>query len=395
MGDPVNTPTRLLAVMLILAAAFWGACGDDDTVGPTKSQVDPYSLGLTRTEWTIASTPYPLVDDNGYARGTIRWHNPPALMRDSVFLTGSTVGESVVYPLRLIFRPRGHEPQGPDDDPCFMLVDTRSWAGIMRLWAADITSMEGSSERYLQLRVKPTGGILHIDFGRINENVDGDDRADDEDTTSNHNGLDYDPDNGINEDTGLDGLLDEDETTKCQGGYDPITRPDPAGDNWWFEGYGSGAGNDNHPPVPQAIWSDQSYRDHVNDAWHRLHYEWINGTEGNIDDQLVQGQPDREDLAGDGIDLIDAYISFEISLTTDASNPYFVENSGLNGWYTYQIPLYGNQDAVTVKSHPALEVNWKYCTHVRVWFEQPQMGVDSLADMDSLWIADWRVVAGS
>lgn len=385
----VSRLRRLQMLAVVFAVAFWIAC-DDDPVSPFGLAIDPNNIDLIRGHWTLASTPYDLVDDPSWVRGTIRWHNLPPIPRDEVYSGDSSLGEGMLSPLRLIYRPRGYQAEGPDDDPCFTLVEKKSWGGIMRLFTP-VRPYPGlpyglGGQTRLVMRIKPSGGMLRVDFGHINENVDGDDRSDDE--SSDYLGYIVDPEV---EDTGLDGLMDGEESTVCRGGYDPNDNPDPSGDNWWYEGYGKGAGNDNHPPVPASLWADPTYRDNVNDEWHWLHYEWLNGTEGNFDDGQCAGCADREDLGLDGLDIQDAYVSYEIPLDPSPTNPFVDASSEHNGWYTFNVPLINNAVCDTLKSHPALDVDWEKFTHIRIWFVQPEVGVDSLADMDSLWIAELRV----
>jgi hypothetical protein len=348
---------------------------------------------MLRTDWTLSSMPYQLQGEaDQWSRGTIRWHNPPAIAASDVWEDEIAAGQGVLHPMRLIFRPHGYRYTGPAESPCEDSVATKSWGGIMRAVKTKLPPSPG--DIYFQLRAKPTGAIMHVEFGRIDENIDGDGVADNEDQEPWNHVIDIDDGLGVNEDTGLDTLLDQDETDRCGNPHSWELNPDPAGDNWWFEGYGKGVGSNNsRPPVSLALWRDLAYRESVLDESHWLHYEWMNGTEGNVEDPAVFGQPDREDLNGDGLDIADAYLSFTISLQADSTNPHFIPGSERNGWCTYLVSVLRDTLCDTVRSHPALEVDWRYFTHVRVWFEQPEYATDSLVDMDSVWIADWRLVA--
>jgi len=384
-----------LIVATVVAATIIvvGGCGDDDSVGPEPVASDPYALSLLRTDWTLSSLPYQLEGEaDQWSRGAIRWHNPPAIARDEVYSDESAAGESSLQPLRLYFRPRGFRYTGGIDDPCGMSTPTKSWGGIVTTEVPKLPGSPGAT--YLELRAKATKGILHVEFGKINENVDGDSRSDSEDL--NHNGtidVDWQLYPPLDEDVGLDTLPDNREVDGCGLIYDAVSNPDPAGDNWWFEGDGKGAGgNDNQPPISLALWNSPGYQDNVSDPDHRLHYEWINGTEGNVEDPAVQGIPDREDLDGDGLNVVDAYLTFEIPLDLDSTNTVLVPNSGRNGWHTYRVQVDPWESSSEVLSHPAVEIEWDLFTHVRIWFEQPNYGADSLADMDSVWIADWGMV---
>lgn len=360
-----------------------------------ESAVELLSLSIVRTRWTLSSQPLQLEDGNTWERGTLRWHNPPAVNRQDVYVGETVAGEGSLNPLRLIFRPHGYSYYGPTEDPCGDSIMARSWGGMMR-------SFGGIDEQRVQvfeMRAKGGTGTLHFDFGKVSEDINGDGYPQDEDTTTNKNGLDYDPDKGINEDTGLDGVLDPSEVGPCSGVWDANLNPDPAHDNWWYEGYGKGGTSDNsRPPIPANLWNDPGYRSRVNDANDWLHYEWQNGTEGNVDDQAVQGIADKEALRSGSQETFDqdnVYFSFELPLSTDISNPFLVPNSGLNGWYTYRVPVRDPGIIDTISESADRTPNWSSIDQVRVWFEQDAPGVDSLENMDSIWIADWGFVQSS
>ncbi len=391
MSAKPSSPNVLILISILTVICLAVGCGDDrDPVSPTPEPESPdlHSLGVVRTSWTLASTPYPLVGDNAYERGTMRWHNPPPIPREDVYDEEVAVGHAALQPLRLIFRPHGVRIVGPDDDPCFMAFETKSWGGIMRAWNDGLPATEAGEQHWLKLRVKPSGGILHFDFGRINEDINGNYRLDTEDRGIVLNGV-LEPDGS--EDTGFDTLMDEDELGRCLQPYHAQTNPDPAGDNWWYNGYTKDIQNA-PPPVPNEFYS--LYADEINNPDHWMHYEWQNGTEGSVMDDAVRGRSDTEDIGARGLSMTDAYLSYEILLElTDTTMPFMVPGSQYNGWYTYRIPISGGADPDIVRSDPSLEIGWQNVTHVRVWFEQTEYNTDSLIDMDSLTIADWGIVS--
>jgi hypothetical protein len=355
-----------------------------------ESAVELQSLGNVRTNWTLSSEPVAIREaieerSQSWTRGTLRWHNPPAISKEDVYAGETVAGQGALQPLRLIFRPHGYRYSGPSDDPCSDSVLAMSWGGIMRYFANRI---DENRVQLFEVRAKGGRGVLHFDFGRINEDVDGNGIYQDEDQSVPKNkALDVTDD--VNEDTGLDLTLDGSELDKCGIAYDVNNNPDPSGDNWWYEGQGKGAGSDNRPPIPRAVWDSPGFQSQVADENHWLHYEWVNGTEGNIDDDAVQGIPDREALTGVSEEN-NAYFTFTLNMDT-VYNPYLVPGSGRNGWYTYRVPV-RDPGVLDTVSPGGLTVSWANVTHVRVWFEKDTTGVDSLASMDSIWIADWGFV---
>jgi len=352
-----------------------------------ESAVELQSLGNVRTSWTPSSEPVPILTSaEVWARGTIRWHNPPAISREEVYIGETVAGQGALQPLRLIFRPHGYKYTGGSAAPCADSLPARSWGGIMRAFANRI---DQKRVQLFEVRALGGQGMLHFDFGRISEDINGDGVGQDEDQSDPPNGvLDYDPDKGINEDVGLDLKPDAEETDVCGNG--PSARkPDPAGDNWWYEYKGKGVGESNRPPISDSLWNSPGFQARVNDPNDWLHYEWQNGTEGNIDDDAVQGLPDREALLRSLQDA-NAYFTFTLPLDTTLSNPYLVPETGRNGWHTFRVPIRdpGIVDTVAEGQTPS----WSSVTHVRVWFEKDVAGADSLTAMDSVWIADWGFV---
>ncbi len=364
-----------------------------------ESAVERLSLGIPRTNWTMASTPL-IIDSleeyegEAYERGTIRWHNPPSVLRENVYQGDVAAGEGSLTPLRLIFRPHGfgYAEEVQDGDTVCVFDSSRatsSWAGIMRYFGSRV---DAERVQLFEVRAKATGGLLHFDFGQIDEDIDGDGSANSEDVSYPQNGA---LDDG--EDVGLDNAADEEEVDRCGlQSYDPVSNPDPAGDNWWYNGQGAGAGsNDSRPPIPLAVWNQPGFQDKVNNIDHYLHYEWQNGTEGNIMDDAVQGIPDEENLSGTGLKRTNAYFSLALSLVPGEGNPYWVSDfNDTDEWNTFRIPIRdpGVVDTFISADAGDLEPKWSQITHVRVWFEAEEEGLDSLQDMDSLVIADWGFI---
>jgi cell surface protein SprA len=368
-----------------------------------ESAVERLSLGNVRTRWTLSSRPIQ-IDSAAYlyTRGSVRWHNPPAISQDEVYTRETVPGEGALQPLRLIFRPKGHMYTGPADDKCSDSIETKSWGGIMR-------ALSGIDEKRLQvfeIRAKGGKGVLHFDFGEISEDVNGNGIGEDEDVSiPKNNTLDVDPEEGIDEDVGIDLIPDAEEFDPCGLQGDSSIYPDPEGDNWWYEGYGKGVQDNKYPPVPSSYWSDPRFMEKVNDAHHWLHYEWQNGTEGNILDDAVQGTPDKEALRNgstESFETDNVYFTFAVPLSPDpAINPFVVPESrkiSPNGdWYTYRVPVRDPGIVDTVAEVVDRTPSWSNVQHVRVWFESDSLGVGAAQgideeNIDSVVIADWGFV---
>lgn len=314
------------------------------------------SLGLQRTIWKAASQPVQV--DTAWGQGKILWHAPrDRLDVREVWNVDPKQGEGTIYTLRLVFRP------GADS------VISKSWAGIMRGFYQRIDAQRA---QLLELRAKVSEGArgkLHIDIGSINEDINGDEIANTEDNIQSNGALEEE------EDIGLDGKADADED-----GYDRNTNPDPNGDNWYFMGEGK-------CPLPPGEceninWEDESIR-----------YEWLNGTEGNLQDPGWIGIPDEETLTRRGQVRTSTYFSYVIDLGLDIDS-FRVENSERNGWWTYRIPIRDSLALDTLVTHldstteETTYPQWNDVSHVRVWFESDAGQTQN----DTVEIAAWYFV---
>ena len=329
-----------------------------------EAALDQLSLGTSRTTWKRASKPHQL--DSNYVRGKILWYTPRELVRtEDVYNIQAKQGEGTINTLRLIYRPKNIRIDTVmSDSGIVSSIDTvaaNSWGGIMRYFNSRI---DAQRVQLFEVRAHGSHGKLHFDFGRINEDLNGNDNSDSEDNPprGDNNGAvdEY-------EDVGLDGLPDSEEP-----GYDPVTNPDPNGDDWYSEGQGK-------CPIPGGCdnldWNNDS-----------LYYEYLNGTEGNMNDPGVLGLPDKEALSTNGFNTNDAYFSYVIDFASDS---FRVDGSDINGWRTYRIPI---RDSAAVDdfvvSDPSLKPDWNQITHVRVWFEADS----TQTDPDTIEVANWYFV---
>ena len=292
----------------------------DDFEG-SKVETD---LGVRRSGWRPASPPE---NRNHDQRGRMNWYNPLGQVDvRQIYPTREVTGrDQLQHVLIMAFDPEerdlrwGGIPMGsasgaswPENDPEDV---ERRWAGVMHPLAG--ANADQTRSRFIEVWVNGNRGELHIDLGVISEDVNGDGKLDTEDDRSDGFGNNLlEPD----EDTGLDGLKDEDEP-----GYDPVTNPDPHGDNFAFEGRAGGS-----LPLDQ------------------VDYSRINGPEGNASDPDQNRRPDTEDLDQSGyLERRNDYFKYFIDLSPDHEDTVFVAGGdrdrtnwgNADSWRMYRIPL--------------------------------------------------------
>lgn len=361
-------PVKSLTIAIMMAAIM-ASCGDDS---PTESNEDPTETNslLNRTSWHQSSRPVQLGEE--YLRGKLLWHSPRSLIAfDDVWDREAPQGQGVVRTFRMIFRP-----QTVSTDTTLvgdqLLVDTvavglPSWAGIT--FPLTFNSPNARTESF-DIRARGGHGRMRVEFGRISEDVNGNGFAESEDgiITGSQNGTVEEE-----EDVGLDGLVDADESEY----YHPSVNPDPNGDNWYFEG-------DGKCPLPAAQcdnidWDDESIR-----------YEWLNGTEGNINDPTAQGKPDQEALSG-GLSMANSYFSFVIDFDSgsfrvpDSNWPSGVAED--RQWWTYRLPINDTMAVYTIVDEDGTPY-WYDAPYMRIWFESDP----GQAEWDTVEVADWNFV---
>lgn len=319
----MNKHILALILNLMLVSAVFLSCDNDNKI--LKGDLpEPYlfnNLSTLRTDWKMSSVPYQISSET--ERSTIYWYNPIELVPvDDIFDVDISPGYEAMRTLKVVFEPND---------------SATSWAGITN---GDVNSLTYTPD-YFEMVAKGNSGKIHMEFGFISEDIDGDGMADNEDK-------DFNGSTSEEEDVGLDGLADPDEP-----GYDPVTNPDPNGDNWYFEGYGK-------CPLTNCEsldWSDPSSPNY---------YRYINGTEGNIYDMLTYAIPDKEVLnINRGFVTINSYYSYSIDLE---SSDFVVDSLTLNGWKRYRLPI-GDSLAYQFVSDGYFEPDWRHLYNVRLWFE--------------------------
>ena len=196
----------------------------------------------------------------------------------------------------------------------------KNWGGIMKLLSSTASNLVEENVEFLEFWLKvenaPSNSKVYIDIGRISEDVIPNRTLDTEDKDGN-DAIDVDG----KEDTGIDGLTDEQERVRFGS-----NASDPSGDNFAFTQSGG----------------IKSIFDYYN----------INGTQGNAILSDIGRLPDTEDLNRNGnINLINSFYRYEIPLDTSAETNKFIAGGGDNaGWFLYRIPL---KDTLTKIGEPS------------------------------------------
>lgn len=347
------------------------------------------SLGSNRTQWKKASIPFQFDRDGlNFKRSQLLWHNLriPPLVDDVYPRKDAAAGASTVRSMRFVFRPNYLDTiwdstlVGEDYNYTFEVVpidpEVKSWSGVTRYFGGRI---DNKRVQLFEFRARGNSGKMHIEFGKISEDIDGDKNAYSED-------LPPTDDFTEEEDVGFDGLADPDEPF-----YDPITNPDPNHDNWFFLG-------DGKCPLPSNQCATLSNSENWNDS---LYYEWLNGSEGNKVDYEQLEIPDKERFSSGSGGKLDnnGYFSYVIDFS-DPFDPFRVDSSAFGDstganpapkWYTFRIPIRDSSfmDDIVVQDESDLTIqpDWtaENIQHVRIWFE----GEEGQTTPDTVEIADW------
>ncbi len=254
--------------------------------------------------------------------------------------------------------------------PDTILIDPRkNWGGMMKALSGASTNFVDDNISYLEFWMQidsadaedMKNSKMMIDVGRISEDVIPNKKLDTEDGCRGNkvpNGTVLD-----DEDVGLDGWTDDEERQ--------------------------------HFPKLAALGGDD-YNDPSGDDWKPISagYDYIDGTEGNLNN-LDNGKfPDTEDLNHNGtLDLYNSYFEYQIPLDTTNNlraqgnpntNKYIIGGGWTNKrWYQYRVPLVLPDRKV---GDPSLET----VQFVRVWFTGASKPVFvRIADMNfvgSQWV---------
>jgi hypothetical protein len=325
----------------------------DDFEGSKRITSPP----VMRRYWTLAAPPK---GKDNQSRGFTFWYNPFSGVATTSIWPNKQVSaraqNNITEVLVLTVDPHWAINVGDG-----IKTPQEAWGGITYYFPTSY--YDQSTTKYFEIWVWGKKGRLHIDLGQISEDQNQDGYLNTEDKPE----AGFAMGNDIldkNEDTGLDGLFDQDEyiVTQRYGqlGYgdsrlleykrDPY---DPHSDNWrWSEGSSN--------------------------------YRYINGTEGNSKD--VNGLfPDNEDLNNNYVlDPVEDYYTVEFGLDENIDTKYLagrtIVNNKYTGWKLYRIPLVEFSKDFTGK-----DINWQNIRACRLW-------IDGLSDEDSIWIAKIELV---
>jgi hypothetical protein len=332
-------------------------CTGDQSLNPEliPPEVIVNSAGILRNQWHHASRPA-VIDTAISERGHIGWYNPYPQVRITEIWSNRDLGQGesdATHVLNIAFKPVDNKfirdtVNNVIDSVSIPIDPENSWAGLMRTntvhiyepliqWDANLEKFQ-----FLEFRLRGDAGIMHIDIGRISEDIDGDGRLDNEDRDG-YRILDDD------EDVGLDLLPDS-----LEFGYDPGNGViDPAGDDFYYD-----INNIN-------VWR-------------------INGTEGNRHDPDGRFVPDVEDRDYNGMNLENSYFSYKINLsdTTDFYRGFYVDSTrNQYNWRTLRIPLHDPNALDHTVGSPSMS----NCPHMRIWFDSAS--AQHMTDSISIQIA--------
>lgn len=356
----------------------------DDFEG-SKEETD---LGVRRSGWVPASPP----DGRAHnQRGHLVWYNPVEQVDvREIFPTREvTFRDQVQHVLTMEYDPLKPDLRwgGLSVDAPFInewsKVDPPSlqdrWAGIMRPMVG--ANIDQTRSKFIEIWVNGDAGELHLDLGSISEDVNGNSRFDTEDDRSDGFGNNL-IDQG--EDIGVDGLTDDlevgfDATNLAPLPFDPVTNPDPHGDNFVFD--------------------DSPARDFQFDL---IDYSRINGPEDNVNDPDQGRRPNTEDINNSGfIDTQNAYFQYVINLSPNHADTTLVVGGDRDktnwaspqSWRMYRIPLETNalnpsfDGQIGTPSFALIEM-------VRLWLtnvDQPaNLRIASLQIVGNKWQEDTR-----
>ena len=308
-------------------------------------------------------------------RGKLHWYNPYVPYKTKEIWpnqsTSIRAGNETTDVLVLRYGARDYQKnQDPDS----------LWVGITTsLYSGDYDQIQS---KFFEIWVKGESGRLHIDLGKISEDMDGNGQLNTEDKpaaglTLGNGFLEEEEDSGLdgcfdeNEDgwggclpdTDGNGLLNSEDSTYIKylesGGNqiiniaDDVDPEDPNGDNWYYDPGGD----------PSKI----------------------NGTESNGTGSRIQEggkYPDTEDLdRSTFLDKTNDYFSSSFLLTdTTYLAGITKNNTGPTGWRLFRVPL---SDFKKVQN-----IEWNEIRYVRLSIT----GFDPLVDYQSLKIAKMEIV---
>ena len=310
------------------------------------------SPSIQRRFWKASSAPLFYNKDldefsfeyNQRNRGSMIWYNPyvPYRTRD-IWPNQSTslrAGNETTDVIVLRYKSKIHQRNTNPDS---------TWVGVTTsLYSGDY---DQTQSKFFEIWLRGTSGRLHLNLGKISEDMDGNGILNTEDIP----GAGLSLGNGFledDEDTGLDGCFDDYENgwggcleggtysdflsageTEMINASSDVDDEDPNGDNWYYD------------------------QNDINN------YSKINGTEGNGTGSKIQEggkYPDTEDLdRSTFLDKTNDYFSMNFLLTDTTYLAGETEKNGKEtGWRLFRVPL---SDFKQVKN-----IEWNEIRYVRL-----------------------------
>lgn len=311
------------------------------------------NLGIIRKNWTQASQPDTTLHTYRSMVDNFVWYNPFGQIHINDIYPERELNPNVpnrVHILRMDYYP----------DPSTTTPNT--WGGVMRALSSGV--FDQSQTKFIEIMVQGNKGRLHIDLGKISEDVIPNNRLDTEDDAAGktRNGILDDK-----EDVGIDGidLPDPDVLNFPR----KISGQDSTADNVKFDFwdiYDIGIKNYDEP------WSydDWFYQEATVDYIQLDRPGSIVGTQNNANDQGGR-RPDTEDINGNGfLDQSDNYFSFSFSLEDGHPDASFIvggnpDNPPERGgpWKLYRIPF--NEPSSKVGNPDNTQIEY-----VRLWVDE-------------------------
>ncbi len=288
----------------------------DDFEGAKKT----IPIGVSYTAWKDLSPPDSMVFNSGLNKQELMDHKgktfwftvtPGDVTVQQIYGDKKQVGRSdqQVTVMDYVFLP---DTPGTYNYSPQLQERNRSWGGIQKILSSTANDLIeeniGYVEFWAQVLNAPADAKIYIDLGKVSEDVIPNNILNTEDLDRN-DAIDVEG----KEDTGLDGLTDEQERALY-----PTRGIDPSGDNFFFQ-----RGSQIYP----------------------YDYFYINGTQGNAILTDIGRLPDTEDLNRTGsLDQNNSYFRYEIPLDTVAATNPFIAGGGLNPtipikWFLFRIPL--------------------------------------------------------
>jgi len=346
----------------------------DDFEGAKKE----VPLSVLRTAWSPAYPPT-TVDKHSTElylkrKAHLFWYNPIGMVPIQDIwpdkeVTNNFGGSTHTHILVFHFNPNN-----TDGDP------TQSWAGVQRALSTGYADQTESRFLEVWVNVIDASGNLHIDLGRVPEDVIPNLKLNTEDKL--RGGIREGVLHG-DEDSGIDGVFGPDPPTLFAIHQDSYIKVNDNGEpeaslyDFW-DLNGDSTKQENEP------WSYDDWDYETNGP-----YNDINGTENNSKDGALR-KPDTEDLNNNAdIDINNDYFSYSFSLDQSHPDTMYIAGGKTNpkGWRLYRIPLNAPEPVRKVFGQP----NWSRIEFTRVWLD----GIDKEIEIEiaaiNLTGNEWKV----